>query len=73
MRLDYIITRLHGAPYFGTVDGAVPTLLDSILRRLSIVVEPYPVRVLAADCPITIVFKLSHLSVFHLYVVAIVL
>lgn len=33
------------------------------------VVEPYPVRVLAADFPILIIFKLSHLCVFHHYVV----
>ena len=33
------------------------------------VVEPYPVRVLAADFPILVIFKLSHLCIFHHYVV----
>ena len=35
----------------------------------ALVVEPYPIRVLAADCPIIIVFELSRLVVFHTYVV----
>jgi hypothetical protein len=34
-----------------------------------LVVEPYPIRVLAADCPITIVFRHSRLVIFHTYVV----
>ena len=34
-----------------------------------IVVEPSSVRGLAADCPMIIIFKHSHLSLFHLYVV----
>ena len=35
----------------------------------TLVVEPYPIRVLAADCPIIIVFELSRLVIFHTYVV----
>ena len=35
----------------------------------ALVVEPYPIQVLAADCPIAIVFELSRLVVFHTYVV----
>lgn len=34
------------------------------------VVEPFPIRDLAADYPIYIIFKHSHLGVFHPYVVA---
>nr|DAV08953.1 MAG TPA: hypothetical protein [Caudoviricetes sp.] len=36
-----------------------------------IVVEPFPIRNLAADFPIPILFKPSHLTIFHVYVVAI--
>ena len=34
------------------------------------VVEPYPLRVLAADCPIYVIFKHSRIGLFHPYVVA---
>ena len=34
-----------------------------------IVVEPYSIRVLVADCPIQTIFKHSHLDLFHSYVV----
>nr|DAG36912.1 MAG TPA: hypothetical protein [Caudoviricetes sp.] len=34
-----------------------------------IVVELYSIRVLAADCPIYLIFKHSHLVLFHTYVV----
>ena len=34
-----------------------------------LVVEPSPIRGLAADCPILIIFKLSHFGLFHPYVV----
>nr|DAU29387.1 MAG TPA: hypothetical protein [Caudoviricetes sp.] len=34
-----------------------------------IVVELYSIRVLAADCPIYLIFKHSHLALFHAYVV----
>lgn len=40
-----------------------------ILLPCGIVVEPSSVRSLAADCPICIIFKLSHLYIFHYYVV----
>src|SRR5574344_1088042 len=46
------------------------TLFRSLYRVVNpLVVEPYPIRVLAADCPITIVFKHSRLVIFHTYVV----
>ncbi len=35
-----------------------------------IVVEPSPVRGLAADCPICMIFRPSHLGLFHPYAVA---
>lgn len=38
-------------------------------RLLHLVVEPFPIRDLAADCPIHIIFKHSHLNFFHPYVV----
>ena len=34
-----------------------------------LVVEPSPIRSLVADCPILIIFKLSHFGLFHPYVV----
>ena len=34
-----------------------------------LVVEPSPIQGLAADCPILIIFKLSHFGLFHPYVV----
>lgn len=34
-----------------------------------IVVEPFPVQNLAADCPIFIIFEHSRLYIFHYYVV----
>ena len=41
----------------------------AILLPYGIVVELYPVRILAADYPISIIFKPSRLSIFHLCVV----
>lgn len=38
-------------------------------RLLHLVVEPFPIRDLAADCPIHEIFKHSHLNFFHFYVV----
>ena len=47
-----------------------PTTSDHlILLSLEIVVEPSPIRSLAADYPIFIIFKHSHLIIFHIYVV----
>lgn len=37
--------------------------------RWHLVVEPSPVRGLAADCPILLIFKHSHLGLFHPYAV----
>lgn len=38
-------------------------------RLFHLVVEPFPIRDLAADCPIHEIFKHSHLNLFHFYVV----
>ena len=40
-----------------------------ILRDYSLVVEPFSIRDLAADCPILIILKHSHLIMFQIYVV----
>lgn len=39
------------------------------LLPVGMVVEPSPIRSLVADCPIFIIFKHSHLGLFHPYVV----
>nr|DAH32549.1 MAG TPA: hypothetical protein [Caudoviricetes sp.]DAN00814.1 MAG TPA: hypothetical protein [Caudoviricetes sp.] len=39
------------------------------LLPYGMVVEPYSIRALVADCPILIIFKHSHLTIFHVYVV----
>ena len=39
------------------------------LQTPLLTVEPSPIRSLAADCPILVIFKHSHISIFHLYVV----
>nr|DAP86209.1 MAG TPA: hypothetical protein [Caudoviricetes sp.] len=40
-----------------------------VLLLQRIVVELFPIRNLAADCPILIIFKHSHLIIFHIYAV----
>lgn len=52
--------RSHPLPSPNTYD---------VLPSGGIVVEVSPVRSLPADCPIFCIFKPSHLSLFHLYVV----
>lgn len=59
-RADYIITRL----LTGQTVSSRLTLLPS-----GIVVEPFSLRDLAADCPILLIFKRSRLGLFHPYVV----
>ena len=65
MRRDYIFILLHlmklGAISFGPLDPTLP------LGK--IVVEPSSVRSLAAGYLILIIFKPSHLFLFHNYVV----
>ena len=62
--IDYIFTVPYyiwfRAPHFGYACS---------LLHYWIVVEPSSVRGLAADCPIFIVFKHSHLRLFHRYAV----
>ena len=45
-----------------------PTPIDEFHVH-GIVVEPFPIWDLAADCPIYAIFKPSHLTVFHIYAV----
>ena len=50
-----------------TVSGYQPLVA---LLAYAIVVEPYPVRVLAAGCPILTIFRRSRMGLFHPCVVA---
>ena len=47
----------------------LPQPIACCVLPYGIVVEPSPIRSLVADCPMIIIFKRSHLSLFHLYVV----
>ena len=47
----------------------LPQPIACCVLPYGIVVEPSPIRSLVADCPMIIIFKHSHLSLFHLYVV----
>lgn len=63
IRTDYIFTCIK--------QGAqLPLSIAYSVLPCGIVVEPSPLRGLVADCPIYIVFKHSHLGIFHPYVVA---
>ena len=47
-----------------------PTSADFCLLPYGMVVEASPIQSLPADCPMLIIFKHSHLCMFHHYVVA---
>nr|DAF50413.1 MAG TPA: hypothetical protein [Siphoviridae sp. ctBCr48] len=47
----------------------LPQPIACCVLPYGIVVEPSPIRGLDADCPILIIFKLSHFGLFHPYVV----
>lgn len=59
--------RLYLYPLMGYVP--LPQPIACCVLPYGIVVEPSPVRSLVADCPIYIIFKHSHLPLFHDYVV----
>lgn len=59
--------RLYLHPHLWGIPLRAP--IACALLPSGIVVEPSPVRGLAADCPIHMIFKPSHFGIFHPYVV----
>ena len=70
-RTDYIFTLNTGISIYTCTKGSSHfESLDSTGDK-PLVDEPSPIRSLAADCPcIYLIFQLSHLGLFHPYVVA---
>lgn len=60
MSLDYIIARYRAAHHLGRTCDLLP---------YGIVVEPSPVRGLAAGCPIQTIFAQSRSAMFHAHAV----
>ena len=66
-RSDHIfILNFRGGHRF----EALASIIQMLIYILQMVVEPYPVRVLAADLRILSVFKRSRSGIFHPHVVA---